>query len=171
MNTGRFFALIVALTIPLAVSNAWGKGTYTDEETKTIIANSIKEIQAFYPGKKLHITEEFNFDDGAFFETRVDGGTAQRLCSITLMSLELRSRYLSRYNSAAILEMLDQGEETFDFTLRFSFPFQGIMVCEVVPFDGRYGMLGGTDTIQNYLIRFDDDGEVFQITRINLLVD
>lgn len=167
MKGRRFLALTVVLTVSLAVSNAWGKGTYTDEETKTIIANSIKEIQAFYPGKTLHVTVKFN-QFFSFSCPLIDKGTEQAVQSIYYDMLN--PLYGESYN-VSVLKCFNSEDDEYDLTLDFTFPCKGMIRCVVFPFDRIVGILGGASEVQDYLIRFDAEGRIFQVTRSELIVE
>ncbi|MBD5215126.1 MAG: hypothetical protein HDS78_01185 [Bacteroidales bacterium] len=164
----RRFCLCALILVSLSLYGQ--RNYYTKKADKEAIKSAYRILKAFYPDKQLCVLDSVYDLDWFWLKGKVDTKTADKL---EAYRIDKEFKYEEpRYEKglATLLNADTCTSHNKGFYADFSRPYEQMIRCDIMPKDRRIGIIG-SPTIEIFLFRYDDDGEIIQVTRNTLQVE
>lgn len=148
-----------------------GQGNfYVEKPAQEAIKSAYRILKAFYPDTELCVEDSIFDLDWFWLKGKLDKKTADKL---EAYRIDKQFKYEQPRYEKGLATLLNADTCTScnnGFYADFSRPYEQMIRCDIMPKDRRIGILG-SPTIEIFLFRYDDDGEIIQVTRNTLHVE
>lgn len=119
-------------------------------------------LNLYYPGNILCITDSIYDHDWFGLGRVIDKETDEAIMSYRI---EKKFKYNPTIYSKSLATLFNSDTcQCNKYVADFSAPYKGMIFCYIMPKDRKVGIVG-TPTIQSFMFRYDDKGEIYQVTR------
>lgn len=153
--------------ISLAIANQ--KDAFCHKVEQEAVKSAVEFLQDYY-AHDICVADSIYDLDWSFFSSRVD--VKLRPC---LESYRQEKKWV--WDRPVHSEVLDSlfgpdasGSGRYKYVAEFAAPYKGLIRCDVLPWHRRIGILG-VPRYLNFLFKYNDKGEIYQICTIVTHVD
>lgn len=148
---------------------AQGK-SYDNEADKKAVQSAFSILKLYYPAEDELCMSDSIYDlDWSFFQSRVDEKTQIKLIHLSYLNLMNGYKFHSPIYSGYLSSLFGSEKcicAKSKYVADFTGPYYNMIMCEILPTDRRIGMLGAPQ-ISMFLFKYDDNGEIYQFTKID----
>lgn len=159
-----FLMCILGASLTIAAQNI----IYGNKNEQRAINMAFDILQVYYHSKELCVSDSIYDLDWDIFSDMVDTQTKQILWSYRI---EKKFIWNAPTYSEALLSIF--GPETCDscmYIANFSEPYKGMIRCDILPKDRKIGVYG-SPTIDAFLFKFNNKGEIYQLYKAKINID
>ncbi|MDE5555355.1 MAG: hypothetical protein K2J10_09270 [Muribaculaceae bacterium] len=137
---------------------------YNDKAEQEALKKAFEIIKVYYPANTVCASDSVYDHDWMFA-----AGGLEKEISEELFQLRLDKRFafddpVYSQNISYLLNTDSCECHEYKYAAEFSAPYKGMIMCLVMPKDRKVGLYG-TPSIFNFLFRFENDGEIYQINK------
>lgn len=161
--------VIIFLTMLCISLTILGQGnTYSQKTEQEAIKFAYNVLKVYYPSNELCVSDSIYDLDWNLFADMVDDQTRHNLIT---HRIEKKFIWDSPVYSDAISSLFSS--DTCDcckYIAEFSEPYKGMIRCDIIPKGEKIGVYG-VPRISIFLFKYNEKGEIFQISKTEVDID
>lgn len=161
--------MIISLVMLCVSLTILGQGnTYSHKAEQEAIKSAYNVLKVYYPSNELCVSDSIYDLDWNLFADMVDDKTKQNLIS---HRIEKKFIWDSPAYSDEISSLFSSDScDCCEYIAEFSEPYKGMIRCDIIPKDRKIGIYG-VPRISIFLFKYNDKGDVVQISKTEVDVD
>lgn len=161
--------VIIFLAMVFVPSTILGqRKAYSHKTEQEALKFAYNILKVYYPSNELCVSDSIYDLDWHFFEDKVNDQTKQILSS---HRIEKKFKWDSPVYSNEISSLFSSYPcDSCKYVAHFSAPYNGMIRCDIMPKDGKIGIYG-MPQISIFLFRYNEKGEVIQISKSEVDID